>query len=113
LEEERESALEDRIEADLEAGAGAALLPELRALVREHPLTERLTGQLMRALYRAGRQADALDAYQAIRCRLADELGLDPGPQRSPSAPLNAPERAGQGLLAQRKQEARPLAGLP
>lgn len=81
LEEERQLTLEDRIEADLAAGAGAALLPELQRLVREHPLRERLTGQLMRALYRAGRQADALEAFQAIRYRLAEELGLEPSPQ--------------------------------
>jgi DNA-binding SARP family transcriptional activator len=79
LEESRLAALEDRIEADLELGAGEGLVGELEELVAEHPLRERFHGQLMRALYRAGRQADALDAFQAARRVLLDELGLEPG----------------------------------
>jgi peptide/nickel transport system substrate-binding protein len=81
LEERRLVALEERIDADLAAGDGPELVPELDALVREHPLRERLLGQLMKALYRAGRQAEALAALQEARHRLADELGLEPGPQ--------------------------------
>jgi class 3 adenylate cyclase len=80
LAEARQAALEDRIEADLANGDHAALVGELESLVREHPLRERLWAQLMLALYRSGRQADALDAYQRARAHLAEELGLEPGP---------------------------------
>ena len=79
LEELRLGALEERIEADLALGAGAALVDELQALVREHPLRERPAGQLLLALYRSGRQAEALAAYKAARERLVDELGIEPG----------------------------------
>ena len=78
-EELRLAALEGRIEADLECGRAAELVGELEAIVQEHPLRERLRGQLMLALYRAGRQAEALDAYVAARTALVDELGIDPG----------------------------------
>jgi YVTN family beta-propeller protein len=81
LEERRLMALEDRIDADLALGHSAELVSELEALAREHPLRERLLGQLMLALYRSGRQAEALAALQAARHRLAEELGLEPGPQ--------------------------------
>jgi peptide/nickel transport system substrate-binding protein len=81
LEERRIMALEDRIDADLALGRSGELVPELEALVREHPLRERLLAQLMLALYRSGRQAEALAAFQAARQRLAEELGLEPGPQ--------------------------------
>jgi YVTN family beta-propeller protein len=80
LEEARLAALEDRIEADLALGRHAALVSELEALVLEHPLRERLYGQLMLALYRSGRQADALERYQQARRKLIDELGIEPGP---------------------------------
>jgi DNA-binding SARP family transcriptional activator len=79
LEELRLTALEDRIDADLELGRHAALVGELEALVAEEPLRERLRGQLMLALYRAGRQAEALAVYQAARRALVEELGIDPG----------------------------------
>ena len=72
-------ALEERIEADLALGRHAELVPELEVLVREHPLRERLRAQLMLALYRSGRQAEALEAYQRARRMLTDELGLEPG----------------------------------
>ena len=78
LEELRIEAVEDRIEADLRNGRGAELVGEVEAMVREHPLRERLTGQLMLALYRAGRQAESLRAYQQLRTRLGDELGIEP-----------------------------------
>jgi peptide/nickel transport system substrate-binding protein len=81
LEERRLLALEERIDADLALGRGPELIPELERLVADHPFRERLLGQLMLCLYRAGRQADALAAYQAGRRRLAQELGLAPGPQ--------------------------------
>jgi predicted ATPase/DNA-binding SARP family transcriptional activator len=80
LEEARLVALEDRVDAELALGEDASLVGELDALVREHPWRERLHAQLMLALYRAGRQADALEAYQHTRSRLAEELGLEPGP---------------------------------
>ena len=79
LEELRLVALEQRLEADLALGRHAEVVPELEALVREHPLRESLRGLLMLALYRSGRQADALAAYQDARAALVDELGLDPG----------------------------------
>jgi YVTN family beta-propeller protein len=79
LEELRLGALEERIDADLALGRDAALVPELDALVAEHPYRERLRAQLMLALYRSGRQTDALEAYQAGRRVLRDELGLEPG----------------------------------
>jgi predicted ATPase/DNA-binding SARP family transcriptional activator len=79
LEAARLVALEERIDADLELGAGAALIAELDALVAANPLHERLLGQLMRALYRAGRQTDALAVYRALGERLREELGLEPG----------------------------------
>lgn len=80
LEELRVGALEDRVEADLALGRHAELAAELERLVAAHPFRERLSGQLMVALYRCGRQAEALAAYQRTRERLADELGVDPGP---------------------------------
>jgi len=80
LEELRLSALEDRIEADLELRRHGDLVAELESLVAQHPLRERLRGQLMLALYRSGRQADALEKYRDARVVLVDTLGLDPGP---------------------------------
>lgn len=79
LEELRVLALEERLEADLALGRGADLVTELQALVRERPLQERPRAQLMRALYRAGRQADALDVFREGREVLDAELGLEPG----------------------------------
>jgi DNA-binding SARP family transcriptional activator/streptogramin lyase len=79
LEELRLAALEERIEADLVLGRHAELVSELEALARRHPLRERLRAQLMLALYRSGRQAEALAAYEQARRMLAEELGLDPG----------------------------------
>lgn len=79
LEEQRLAALEQRIDADLALGRHAELIPELEGLVREQPLRERLRGQLMLALYRCGRQADALDVYRSGQRRLDEELGLQPG----------------------------------
>jgi DNA-binding SARP family transcriptional activator/tetratricopeptide (TPR) repeat protein len=78
LEEARLSALEQRIDADLELGSAGELVGELEQLVGEQPLRERFRSQLMLALYRAGRQADALSAYQNARRVLMDELGLEP-----------------------------------
>jgi YVTN family beta-propeller protein len=80
LEEERLTALEERIEAELALGRHAELVGEINALVDRHPLRERLRGQLMRALYGSGRQAEALTAYADARRALVGELGLEPGP---------------------------------
>ena len=81
LEEQRLAALEQRIQADLTLGRDAELVPELESLVREQPLRERLRGQLMLALYRCGRQADALEVYRSGRRLLDEELGLKPDDQ--------------------------------
>jgi DNA-binding SARP family transcriptional activator/ABC-type branched-subunit amino acid transport system substrate-binding protein/streptogramin lyase len=78
LEELRLSALEERIEANIALGRHSEVIAELEALVAGHPLRERLRGQLMLALYRSDRQAEALDAYQRGRQALAEELGLEP-----------------------------------
>jgi DNA-binding SARP family transcriptional activator/tetratricopeptide (TPR) repeat protein len=79
LGELRLAALEDRIDADLALGRHAALLPELEELVRQEPYRERLRRQLILALYRSGRQADALEAYTTARRVLVDEVGAEPG----------------------------------
>ena len=88
LEELRTAAYEDLIDAELACGGGGDLVAELEALVAEHPFRERFRAQLMLALYRAGRQAEALDAYRAARRTLVDELGIEPG------APLSELEQA-------------------
>lgn len=80
LEELRLTALEKRIDADLAGGRHAEVVAELASLVADHPLRERFRAQHMLALYRSGRQAEALASYQAARSILADELGIDPGP---------------------------------
>jgi predicted ATPase/DNA-binding SARP family transcriptional activator len=80
LEELRLDATVTFLTRELDAGRAAARVGELEALVAEHPLDEKLAGLLMRALAATGRQADALAAYEALRTRLADELGIDPGP---------------------------------
>ncbi len=80
LGELRLAALELRIEAELASGRHAELVGELEALVAEHPLRERLRGQLMLALYRSGRQAEALDSFRHARESLVEELGIEPDP---------------------------------
>ncbi len=81
LEEERLAALADRIDADLQLRRHADLIGELTVLVREHPLRERFRGQLMIALYRGGRQAEALEVYRDGRHILTSDLGLEPSPE--------------------------------
>lgn len=80
LDELRLSAVEARIDAELLLGHHAELVPELEVLCTDHPLREGFRAQQMLALYRCGRQAEALRAYQKTRTYLADELGLEPGP---------------------------------
>ena len=133
LEELRLAALEQRLEAELALGRHAEITAELEQLVAEHPLRERLQGHLMLALYRSGRQAEALEVYRAAREQLVGEFGLEPSPalhelerailaqdpSLDPTGLSAAPERAVlvlpsredrlDGLL----EIAEPLAGLP
>jgi DNA-binding NarL/FixJ family response regulator/DNA-binding SARP family transcriptional activator len=92
LDELRLTVLMDRVDCDLALGRHEEVLGELQVLVGEHPLLERLRAQLMLALYRADRQAEALEAYQAARELLVGELGIDPSP---------ALQRLQQGILGQ------------
>jgi DNA-binding SARP family transcriptional activator len=121
LEESRLAATEERIEADLALGRHADLIGELAGLVTEHPLRERLRAQLMLALYRSGRQAEALDRYQEGRRVLTDELGLEPGEtlkslqkailahdaalDRAPAEQGPGPNATGTGTLVGREAE--------
>jgi DNA-binding SARP family transcriptional activator len=109
LEELRLVALERRIEADLALGRHDELTAELDGLVARHPLRERLRGQLMLALYRSGRQADALSSFQAARETLVGEFGIEPGPplrqlelailRQDPALDLTGTERPERSLL--------------
>ncbi|WP_225729995.1 MULTISPECIES: BTAD domain-containing putative transcriptional regulator [unclassified Nocardia] len=81
LDEEQITAVEQHVQALLDIGENPALASELADLVARHPLCERLHAAHLRALYRAGRQSEALAAYAALRTRLAEELGIDPGPE--------------------------------
>ena len=106
LEQRRLVCLEERIEADLALARHEDVIAELEALVREHPLRERLRGQLMLALYRSGRQAQALEVYRDGRRLLVDQLGIEPGEE------LRRLERA---ILEQRclaRRPCRPRAGV-
>lgn len=95
LTEQRLTVVEDRLELDLELGRHHPAIAELEELVAAHPLRERLRGLLMVALYRAGRQADALRVFQDGRSRLAEELGLEPGPElRQLEAAILAQDRS-------------------
>jgi YVTN family beta-propeller protein len=107
LEERRLNVLEERIERELAAGAGTGLVGELEQLVREHPFRERLLGQLMVALYRAGRHTAALEAYRRAKRNLSEELGLEPGPQiQQLERRILAHDPA---LVARQRAPARPL----
>ncbi|WP_433472115.1 BTAD domain-containing putative transcriptional regulator [Spirillospora sp. CA-142024] len=107
LDELRLAAIEDRVSAGLDLGRHGELVPELRTLAAEHPLRERFREQLMLALYRSGRQAEALQVYRDTRRVLTGELGIEPGPRLrrleaavlagDPSLDLPAPARAAQG----------------
>jgi DNA-binding SARP family transcriptional activator len=106
LEELRLSTLERRIDADLEAGRNADLVGELETLVAKQPLREHLRWLLILALYRAGRQAEALEVYRETRRVLTEELGLEPSPalkeleqailRQDPSLDANAPPTHGE-----------------
>jgi DNA-binding SARP family transcriptional activator len=102
LAELRLAALEDRIEADLERGRHALLVGELETLITEHPMRERLRAQLMLALYRAGRQAEALQLYRETRQTLVDELGIEPGPTLRNLEQSILSQDPGLGLQAER-----------
>ena len=103
LEEERLCALEDWMDAELEVGHQARLIGDLESLVAEHPLRERLRGQLILALYRSGRQGEALEEYRETRRLLIEELGIEPSVQlqrlersilmQDPALELAPPER--------------------
>jgi DNA-binding SARP family transcriptional activator len=81
LEELRQSVVEQRIDARLELGEHAEVVRELEGLIGEYPLRERLRGQLILALYRSGRQAEALETYRETRRVLVEELGIEPSPE--------------------------------
>ena len=102
----RLAALEERLDIDLALGAHAAAVAELEALAAEHPYRERLHAQLMLALYRAGRQADALDAFRRRADALVEDLGLDPG--RELHAAGGGDPRAGPGARPRRAAAAGP-----
>ncbi|MGH3240888.1 MAG: BTAD domain-containing putative transcriptional regulator, partial [Spirillospora sp.] len=105
LEERRLVALEEQAEARLELGEHAALSAELDAEVVRHPLRERLRAAHLRALYRAGRRSEALAGYHDLRERLADEMGVDPGPELGAlyqSMLEEAPSEAGRARVASR-----------
>jgi DNA-binding SARP family transcriptional activator len=110
LEELRIQAIEDRVEAELSLRRGGDLVAELEEVIAANPFRERLRGFLMLALYRAGRRADALEAYRKTRSLFAEELGLEPGPglrqleaaifREDPGLELKAPARIGEQPLA-------------
>ncbi|MFI7006304.1 AfsR/SARP family transcriptional regulator [Streptomyces sp. NPDC050145] len=108
LDEQRVAVLEEHAEARLESGDDPLLAGELAALVDRHPLRERLRAAQMRALYRAGRQSEALASYTELRGRLAEELGLDPSPALAglyeailrQDRSLEEPGRSPEGTLA-------------
>ncbi|HSK27055.1 MAG TPA: BTAD domain-containing putative transcriptional regulator, partial [Jiangellales bacterium] len=111
LEELRLTALEDRVAAELTLGAGPGLVGELEALVGRHPWRERLWAQLMTALYRSGRQAEALSAFRRARAALVEELGVEPGPElRAVEAQVLAQDPL---LLAAERAADRVVEGLP
>lgn len=114
LEEERLVALEEWAEARLALGDHGLLVGELGDLVAGHPLRERLRGLQLRALYRAGRQTEALDSYTELRTLLADELGLEPGPELAGlQQAILAQDPALRGVPAPATSAARPRTNLP
>ncbi len=111
--EARLGAIEDRIDAELATGDHAAVIGELERLTAEHPLRERLWGQLVLALYRCGRQGDSLRAYQDARGRLIDELGIEPGAElRRLEAAVLAQDPTLDPPLVIRTRASEPVAGV-
>jgi DNA-binding SARP family transcriptional activator len=110
LDEQRLTALEECFDLELALGAHGRLVSELGAVAREHPLRERFAGQLMIALYRSGRQAEALDVYRQLASKLADDLGIDPSAEvamlhqailrQDPSLDVSVPAPAGRPQAA-------------
>ncbi|WP_405607220.1 winged helix-turn-helix domain-containing protein [Streptomyces sp. NBC_01511] len=116
LTEERLTVVEERAEYLLQLGGHGPLADELRGTVREHPLRERLLAAYLRALYGAGRQAEALAAYEELRRRLAEELGADPGPEIAGlhrDILRHSPGLAAPRVPARRKAALRPRSNLP
>ena len=116
LEELRLAAVEERIDAELALGRHDDVTAELHGLVAEHPLRERLRGQLMLALYRSGRKADALRVYDEARRALAEELGLEPSEslQQTPAAVLtDDPSLAAPARVAPSRRPVHRAAPLP
>jgi DNA-binding SARP family transcriptional activator len=115
LEERRLVALEERIDADLALGLHADLVGELESQIARHPLRERLRGQLMLALYRSRRQAEALAAYQNARRALVDELGIEPSPelQQLERSILQQSPALDVGAVTEPQASRRPHAGGP
>ncbi|WP_309061735.1 BTAD domain-containing putative transcriptional regulator [Streptomyces sp.] len=113
LEEQRLTAQEDLAELRLELGEHQALADELGPLVAEHPLRQRLRGVHLRALYRAGRQSEALEAYQVLRLRLAEELGIDPAPELAALHRAMLRQDPGLGPGSAPATTARPRTNLP
>jgi DNA-binding SARP family transcriptional activator/WD40 repeat protein len=128
LEERRLAAFEEWVDAELALARHADLVPELEAALAQHPLRERLHAQLMLALYRCGRQAEALEAFMRARATLVEEVGVEPGPElrarhaavlaQDPALELPAAERelppgleGGSPLLAGRREELAKLQG--
>ena len=121
LDEQRLTALEALFDARLESGQAGEVVAEIEQTVSEHPFRERLRGQLMLALYRCGRQADALAAYRAARDVLVAELGLEPGValrdleqailRQSPELDTGVPSLIGDLHATFRRANARPNSG--
>ena len=125
LEELRTAALEDRIAADLELGRHADVIAELHELAQRHPLRERVREQLMLALYRSGRQADALEVFMSARAALTGDLGIEPGrelrelqeailrqdPSLDPPAGEDSTASSGRGVFVGRERELAQLDG--
>ncbi len=121
LEELRFACVEERIDQELARGGHAGLVGELESLVREHPHRQRLRGQLMLALHRSGRQAEALEAYRSARRSLVDELGLEPGRELrrlqeaivrdDPELEFRAPAAPRRAAFVGRERELAELAG--